>query len=223
MTTLQMISPEYNVPLDEALHQRILALRSTMIELEKKKSDGNPVPEGSKEVLREMLALEPDVCSFAASLFYCEEAAHAFMLNDDPKKALEFAASALTCAQVIEMEEKEAELFGLLFKIAVFANDFKMAMSFLEQKKELVPLEPDMNEAFESMEAVLENGIEPKPKFQLEGEELPVTKTVMELLKRGPAEMAARLIRRAGGLTLDEARLEAEKLTSAQLNTMFGL
>lgn len=223
MTTLQMISPEYNAPLDEALHQRILALRKSMIELEKKKSDSNPVPEGSKEVLQEMLALEPDVCSFAAYLFYCEEAAHAYLLNDDPEKALEYAASALTCAQVIEMEEKEAELFGLLFKIAVFANDFKMAMSFLEQKKELVPLEPDMNEAFESLEAVLENGIEPKPRFQLEGEELPVTESVMELLQRGPSEMAARLIRRAGGMPLSEARQAADKLTIAQLNTMFGL
>jgi len=223
MTTLEMISPEYNAPLDEALHKRILALRGTMIELEKKKTDDNPVPAGSKELLQEMLELEPDVCSFAAFIFYCEETAHACMLNEDPEQALKYAATALTCAQILGREEAQADLFGLLFKIAVFSNDFKMAMGFLEQKKEISPLEEDLNEAYESLEAVIENNILATPKFRIQGEELPITEAVMEVLERGPSEMAARLIRRAGGMPLAEARLEAEKLTPEQLNSMFGL
>lgn len=222
-TVIEMISPAYNAPLDEALYEKMIAARSVMIELEKKKSDADPVPAGAKEVLRDLLALEQDVCTFPVFLFYCEEAAHAYMLNDDPKNALKYAASALTCAQILGNNEAQAELFGLLFKIAVFANNFEMAMNFLEQKKEIGPLDEDMNEAYESMEALLENGIGPKPRFALQGEELPIAEAMTAILERGPSEIAARLIRRAGGKPLADARLEAEKLSPEQLNTMFGL
>ena len=222
-TILTMISPAYNAPLDEALHEKILKARSTMIELEKIKSDSIPVPEGAKAILEEMLSLEKDVCSFAAFMTYCEETSHAYMLNDDPEKGLEYAASALSCAQVLGRGEAQAELFGLLFKIAVFANNFQMAMSFLEQKKDMGPLGPEMDEVYESLEAVIENGLTPQPRFQIKGEELPITPEVMALLEGGPGEMAARFVRRATGMTLPEARLEVEKLTAAQLNTMFGL
>lgn len=220
---LKMISPEYNVSPDEAVRAKILAARSAMIGLEKMKTDNNPVPAGSKSVLRDLLGLEKDVCSFPAFLFYCEEVAHAYLLNDEPKRALEYAASSLTCAQVLENQAAQLKAFELLFKIAVFANDFRMAMGFLEEKRALSPLEPDLAEAYESIEAVVENGLEPEPRFRIEGGELPIAEAVMDLLQRGPAEMAARYIRRAGGMTLDDARLEAEKLTETQLNTMFGV
>lgn len=219
---LKMISPEHNMPLDEALHKRILALRGTMIELEKKKTDNHPVPEGSAEVLEQMLDLEKEVCSLPAFMFYCEEVAHAYMLNDDPQKALEYAASALTCAQVLESKTREADMLGLLFKIAVFAKNFRMAMAFLEQKKQIAPLEADMKEAYESLEMMMENGIEPTPRFRLQGEDLPVSEAVLQLLQRGPSEMAARLIRRAGGVSIEDARAEAARLTDAQLAVMFG-
>lgn len=222
MSMLEMISPAYNKALDETLHKKILAARGTMIELEKKKSDKNPVPEGSKAVLETLLGLENDVCSFAAFMFYCEEVAHAFMLNDNPQKGLEYAASALTCAQILGQEAKQADLFGLLFKIAVFSNHFQMAMAFLDQQKEIRPLSDDMQEAYESMEELIKNDLAPKPKYDIEGGELPITEAVLTLLQRGPAEMAARFIRRAGGMPLSDARREADTLTEAQLATMFG-
>lgn len=218
----ELISPAFNAPLDEELHRKILALRAEMIELEKTKSDTNPIPEGSHDLLVKMQALEADLCSLAAFLFYCEEMAHAYMLNDKPDEALEYAASALTCAQIMEREAAQAELFGLLFKVAITASDFKMAMDFLEQKKAIRPLDEDMNEAYESMEALVENDMAPKSRFRLKGEELPIAPALLALLEGGPAEMAARFICRGAAISLEEARKEAVKLTPKQLNVMFA-
>lgn len=219
---MEMISPAYNVPLDETLYKELVSIRRTMVDLEKTKTDANPVPEGSAKVLDQIVGLEAQACTFPSLMFYCEETAHAYMLNDKMEEALQYAAAALTCAQILQRETAQAKLMELLFKIAIFAKDFKMAMNFLEQKKEIEPLDSDLQEAYESMEALLENDLAPKPLLQIPSGELPVADVMMQILQRGPVEIAARLIRRAGGMPLDKARGEAAKLSEAQLNTMFG-
>lgn len=219
---LELISPEYNTPLDEELHERIMSVRSAVIELEKNKTDANPIPLGSKTVLQQILELERETCTFVPLMFYCQETAHAYQLNDNVQKALEYAASALACAQILENSKAQAEIFELLFKIALFGNDFQMALGFLEQHKQIEALSEEMEEAYKSLEAVIENGIEAPSKFRIEEGELPIASCVLELLERGPVEMAARLIRRASGMTTAQAKAEAESLSEAQLGTMFG-
>lgn len=218
---LAQLSPAHNVPRDEALQQKMLDARKIMIELEKQKSDKNPVPEGAGDVLKTIVALENEVCSLPAFQYYFEEAAHAYMLNDQPQKALEFAASVLACAQVLENDAAQSEAFELLFKIAVFAKDFKMATHFLDEKKKFGPLESDLNEAYESMEALQENGLDPTPRFVLHDDQLLIAPSLMALLEGGPAEMAARLIRRAENVSLEEARATAATLSEEELGTMF--
>lgn len=218
---LEQLSPTQNVPRDEALQQKMLDARKAMIELEKKKSDQNPVPDGAGAVLETIVALEKEVCSLPAFQYYFEEAAHAYLLNDQPQKALEYAASVLTCAQVLDNDAAQSEAFELLFKIAVFAKDFKMATHFLDERKKFGPLESDLNEAYESMEALLENGLDPTPRFLLKDDELPIAPSLMALLEGGPVEMAARLIRRAGNVSLEEARTLAATLSEEELGMMF--
>lgn len=84
----KVLLPEFNVPRDEVLYAKIMVLRSAMIALEKKKSDHNPVPPGSETLLQEMLGLEPEIVGFPAFMGYCEETAHACMLNDDSSFAV---------------------------------------------------------------------------------------------------------------------------------------
>jgi hypothetical protein len=219
--TLDMLSAEQNTKRDEALFEKIMEARNTIVTLQKS-SENDRVSKEVAPLLDTLFALEKEVCTLGAFMVYYEVTAHALLLGDDPKKALEYAASALTCAQILGHEAKQAELYGLLFQVAVFANHFDMAMHFLHQRKAFAPLDDEMQGALESMEALIENGLAPKPKFHVPEGELPVTKTLKALLQRGPSEIAARLICRADGGSLEQARRIAETLDEAQLAALLG-